>query len=89
MHCDDVHGGPWLWVTVPREGFPYKEKDAVGQRIARKGELVVYLFACWPELQSQGKSWAQTLGMMVAVWAFFTNPTACMMVFALYRFLKQ
>ena len=30
---------------VEREGFAYKEKDALGQRVARKGELVAYLLA--------------------------------------------
>ena len=38
-------------------GFATQEKDAVGQRVARKGDLVVYLFACWPELLEQAKGW--------------------------------
>ena len=37
-------------------GSATQEKDAVGQRVARKGDLVVYLFACWPEPRSREKS---------------------------------
>ena len=78
-----------LWVTVPREGFPYKEKDAIGQRTARKGDLVVYLFACWPELQTKGADWARTAALCLALWVFFVNPTLLMMVFFIYRLVRQ
>mmetsp|Transcript_48516 Transcript_48516/g.126782 ORF Transcript_48516/g.126782 Transcript_48516/m.126782 type:complete len:361 (+) Transcript_48516:78-1160(+) len=53
-----------LSARVPLEGMPYKESDAQGQKQTRKGELVVYLFVCWPELLTQMKSWGSTLGMV-------------------------
>ena len=49
-----------LRARVASEGFAYKEKDAAGERQARKGDLVVYLFACWPELIEQVVTWCIT-----------------------------
>mmetsp|Transcript_36751 Transcript_36751/g.88221 ORF Transcript_36751/g.88221 Transcript_36751/m.88221 type:complete len:152 (-) Transcript_36751:250-705(-) len=72
-----------------REGFSYKEKDAIGQRVARKGDLVVYLFACWPELLEQAKGWMGTVATVGAVWLFFINPTAALVLFMGYRFLMN
>ena len=57
-----------------REGFPYKEKDALGQRVARRGELLVYLFVCWPELLEQAKGWLGTAATVGALWFFFLSP---------------
>ena len=58
---------PWLYyygyttmamlLRLYYHGSATQEKDAVGQRVARKGDLVVYLFACWPELLEQAKGW--------------------------------
>jgi len=78
-----------LLARVPREGFAYKEKDAIGQRVARKGDLVVYLFACWPELLEQAKGWMGTVATVCAVWLFFVNPTAALLLFMGYRFLTS
>ena len=57
-----------------REGFPYKEKGALGQRVARRGELLVYLFVCWPELLEQAKGWLGTAATVGALWFFFLSP---------------
>ena len=59
---------------MAREGFPYKEKDATGQRTARKGDLIVYLFCSWPELQAQAAQWLRMLATVGAVYLFFVNP---------------
>ena len=78
-----------LSARLPREGFPYKEKDATGQRTARKGDLIVYLFCRWPELQAQAAQWLRMLATVGAVYLFFVNPTAVLMIFALYRFVAS
>ena len=77
-----------LSATVRLEGMPYKETDATGQRQQRKGDLVVYLWLCWPEMYSQMKQWGRTLGMIAAFWLFLTNPMLCMILFGMYNFLK-
>ena len=74
---------------MAREGFPYKEKDAIGQRVARRGDLVVYLFVCWPELLEQAKGWLGTAATVGAVWFFFSNPVAAAVLFMGYSYLKH
>jgi len=74
--------------TVPREGWPYKEKDAVGQKVAYKGALVVYLFFNWGDLRSQAASWARTAAYIGGAWLFFTNTSAFFMLMMLYQFAR-
>jgi len=74
---------------MAREGFPYKEKDAIGQRVARRGDLVVYLFVCWPELLEQAKGWLGTAATVGAVWFFFSNPVAAAVLFMGYSYLRH
>ena len=78
-----------LSARVACEGMPYKETDALGQRQQRRGDLVVYLFLCWPELLSQAKQWGSTFGMIGFLWLFLTNPMLCLFMFGAYRFLSS
>lgn len=55
------------------EGMPFKETDAVGQRVSRKGDLLVYLFCDWPGLLDQSKGWMSTLMYVGGVYLFLTN----------------
>ena len=50
---------------------------------------MVYLFACWPELLEQTKGWMGTAATVGAVWLFFINPTAALVLFMGYRFLMN
>lgn len=70
----NVHFPPFTFkATVRREGWPYKETDALGQRVANKGQLVVYLFVHWGEARKQAALWAQTGLFIGGVYLFLTN----------------
>ena len=77
-----------LHTRVPLEGMPYKEQDALGHRVSRKGDLVVYLFFSWPDVLAQAKAWGRTIGMVAMLWLFLSNPTLCIMLFGMLQFLR-
>jgi len=74
--------------TVVKEGMPFRETDAVGQRVVRRGDLVVYLYVNWSEARGSIASWARTLMYIGGVYLFLTNTSAFMMLFMLYSFLR-
>ena len=57
--------------------------------MARRGDLVVYLFVCWPELLEQAKGWLGTAATVGAVWFFFSNPVAAAVLFMGYSYLRH
>jgi len=77
-----------LATTIEKEGMPYRETDALGQRVLRKGRLVVYLYFNWSELRSTIASWVRTLMYIGGAYLFLTNMSAFFMLLMLYSFIR-
>ena len=56
--------------------------------MARRGDLVVYLFACWPELQSQLSQWGRIVATIGCIWAVLEHPMLCLGLYVAYRYIK-
>jgi len=77
-----------LMTSVEREGMPFKETDALGTRVMRKGKLVVYLYFNWSELRGSIASWARTLMYIGGAYLFLTNTSAFFTMMMLYSFIR-
>jgi len=78
-----------LRVTVEGKGMPYKETDAVGTRVTRKGDLVVYLYANWSELRASASSWGRTVMYIGGAWLFMTNTSMFLTMMFIYSVIRQ
>jgi len=71
------------------EGMPFRETDALGQRVQRKGDLHVHLLADWPATLAAAGGWARTLGYIFMAYLFLTNPMLAIMAYFMYQGVVQ
>ena len=71
------------------EGMPFRETDALGQRVQRKGDLHVHLLADWPATLAAAGGWARTLGYIFMAYLFLTNPMLAIMAYFMCQGVVQ
>ena len=71
------------------EGMPFRETDALGQRVQRKGDLHVHLLADWPATLAAAGGWVRTLGYIFMAYLFLTNPMLAIMAYFMYQGVVQ
>ena len=66
----------------------YKELDATGQRVQRRGALILYLYLNWSEIKTSASSWARTLAYLGGAYLFLTNTSAFITLMFVYSLFK-